>query len=64
MVKLETEMQTGNRGISAGEKFESWILDPSDPELLEEDVSYRLLPTTPICHEEAEGQLGEFGAQK
>jgi len=64
MVTLETEMRTGDRGISSAEKVESWILDPSDPELLEKDVSYRLLPTTPICQEAAEGQLGEFGAQK
>jgi len=64
MVMLETEMRTGDRGISVAEKGENWILDPSDPELLEEDVSYRLLPTAPICQEEAGGQLVEFGAQK
>lgn len=64
MVMLETEMRTGDRGISVAEKVENWILDPSDPELLEEDVSYRLLPTAPICQEEDGGQLVEFGAQK
>jgi len=63
MAKLETEMRIGDRGISVAEKVESWILDPSDPELLEEDVSYRLLPTGPNCQEEAEGQQVEFGTQ-
>lgn len=64
MVMLEAEMRTGDRGISVAEKGENWILDPSDPALLEEDVSYRLLPTAPICQEDAGGQLVEFGAQK
>jgi hypothetical protein len=55
MVKLEKELRTGDRGISVAEQIESWILDPSDPALLEEDLSYRLLPTEPICQEDAEG---------
>lgn len=63
MVKLETEMRTGDRGISVAEKIESRILDPSDPDLLGEDVSYRLLPTAPVCQEETGGQLAEFGGK-
>ena len=63
MAMLETKMQSGERGISSPEKVESWILDPSDPALLEEDVSYRLLPTAPNCRAGADGKLGEFGAQ-
>lgn len=63
MVMLETELQSGDRGISSPEKVERWNLDPSDPALLEEDVSYRLLPTAPNCQAEADRELGEFGAQ-
>jgi len=55
MVKLEKELRTGDRGISVAEQIESWILDPSDPALLEEDLSYRLLPTEPICQENVGG---------
>ena len=64
MAMLETEMQSGDRGISSPEKVESWTLDPSDPALLEEDVSYRLLPVTPNCRAEANGKLGELGTQQ
>ena len=64
MVMLETEMQSGERGISSPEKVERWNLDPSDPALLEEDVSYRLLPAAPNCRAEADGKLGELGTQK
>ncbi len=56
-------MQSGARGISSPEQVESWNLDPSDPALLEEDGSYRLLPTAPNCRAEADRELGEFGAQ-
>ncbi|MGH7147992.1 MAG: hypothetical protein ACREIJ_08865 [Nitrospiraceae bacterium] len=60
MVKLETEMRTGERGASVAEKIESRILDPSDPDLLAEDLSYRLLPAAPVCQEGTGGQLVEF----
>jgi hypothetical protein len=63
MAVLETDMHSGERSISMADKVESWNLDPSNPALLEEDVSYRLLPTTPNCRAEAERELGEFGAQ-
>lgn len=55
MVKLEKELRTGDRGISVTEQIESWVLDPSDPALLEEDLSYRLLPTEPICQKDVGG---------
>ena len=60
MVKLEIEMRTGERGASVAEKIESRILDPSDPDLLAEDLSYRLLPAAPVCQEGTGGQLVEF----
>ena len=60
MMKFETEMRTGERGASVIEKVESRILDPSDPELLAEDLSYRLLPTAPVCQEGTGEQLVEF----
>jgi hypothetical protein len=64
MAMLETEMHSGERSISTADKVESWILDPSNPALLDEDVSYRLLPTSPNCRAEANGKLGELGTQK
>jgi hypothetical protein len=64
MAMLETEMHSGERSISTADKVESWILDPSNPALLDEDVSYRLLPTAPNCRAEANGKLGELGTQK
>lgn len=64
MAMLETEIHSGERAISMAENGESWNLDPSDPALLEEDVSYRLLPATPNCRAEANGKLGELGTQK
>jgi hypothetical protein len=63
MVMLETKMQSGERAISSPEKVESWSLDLSDPALLEEDVSYRLLPTAPNCQAGDDGKLGELGTQ-
>ena len=64
MVMLETKMQSGERSISVADKVESWNLDPSDPTLLEEDVSYRLLPAAPNCRVETDGKLGESGTQQ
>lgn len=64
MAMLETEIHSGETAISMAENGESWNLDPSDPALLEEDVSYRLLPATPNCRAEANGKLGELGTQK
>ena len=64
MAMLETGIHSSERGIFMAEKGESWNLDPSDPALLEEDVSYRLLPATPNCRAEANGKLGELGTQK
>ena len=61
MVKLETEMRTGERGAFVTEKIESRILDPSDPDLLAEDGSYQLLPAASDCQEGTGGQLVEFG---
>lgn len=63
MVKLETEIRTGERGASVAEKIESRILDPSDPDLLAEDLSYRLLPAAPVCQEGTGEQLVEFGGK-
>ena len=60
MVKLEAEMRTGQRGVPVAEKIESRILDPSDQELLAEDLSHRLLPTASVCQEGTGGQLVEF----
>jgi hypothetical protein len=64
MAMLETGIHSSERAIFMAEKGESWNLDPSDPALLEEDVSYRLLPATPNCRAEANGKLGELGTQK
>ncbi|MEP6890179.1 MAG: hypothetical protein ABI955_05725 [Nitrospirota bacterium] len=64
MAVLETTLHSGERAISMADKVESWNLDPSDPALLEEDVSYRLLPAAPNCRAEADGKLGELGTQK
>lgn len=64
MVMLETKMHSGERSISVADKVESWNLDPSDPALLEEDVSYRLLPAAPNCRVETDGKLGESGTQQ
>jgi hypothetical protein len=64
MAVLEADMHSGERSISTADKIESWILDPSNPALLDEDVSYRLLPTAPNCRAEANGKLGELGTQK
>ncbi|TKB91054.1 MAG: hypothetical protein E8D41_11455 [Nitrospira sp.] len=63
MAVLETDMHSGEKSISMADKVESWNLDPSDPALLEEDVSYRLLPTTPNCPVETDRERGEFGSQ-
>jgi hypothetical protein len=63
MAVLETDMHSGERSISMADKVESWNLDPSDPALYEEDVSYRLLPTTPNCRVEADRERGKFGSQ-
>ena len=63
MVKLETEMRTGERGVPVAEKVESRILDPSDPELSVEDLSYRLLPAASVCQDGTGGQLVEFGGK-
>jgi hypothetical protein len=60
MLKLEAEMRTGERRASLVEKIESKTLDPSDPGLLAEDVSHRLLPTIPDCQEGTGGHLVEF----
>jgi hypothetical protein len=60
MLKLETEMQTGERVTSLVEKIESKTLPPSDPDLLAEDASHQLLPTIPDCQVGAGGQLVEF----
>lgn len=64
MAVLETDMHSGERSISMADKVESWNLDPSDPALLEEDVSYRLLPAAPNCRAEANGKQGELGTQQ
>jgi hypothetical protein len=64
MVKLETEMRTGERDVPVAEKVESRVLDPSDPELIAEDLSHRLLPEAPVCQERAGGQLVEFVGKK
>jgi hypothetical protein len=63
MAVLETDMHSGERSISIADKVESWNLEPSDPALYEEDVSYRLLPTTPNCRVEADRERGKFGSQ-
>ncbi|HKO31752.1 MAG TPA: hypothetical protein VJU54_11475 [Nitrospiraceae bacterium] len=60
MLKLESEMRTGERGASLIEKIENTTLAPSDPDLLAEDLSPRLLPTIPDCPEKTEGHLVEF----
>lgn len=60
MVKLETEMRTGERGTSVIEKIEHKTLAPSDPDLVAEDLSPRLLPTIPDCKEGTGGKLVEF----
>ena len=60
MLKLESEMRTGERGASLIEKIENTTLAPSDPDLLAEDLSRRLLPTIPDCPEKTEGHLVEF----
>ena len=64
MVKLETELRTGERGVPMAEKVESRILDPSDPDLLAEDLSHRLLPAPSVCQEGTGGQLVEFVGKK
>ena len=64
MVKSETEMRTGERDVPVAEKVESRILDPSDPELIAEDLSHRLLPVAPVCQEGTRGQLVEFVGKK
>ena len=63
MVKLETEMRTGERGVPVAEKVESRILDPSDQELVAEDLSHRLLPAAPDCQEGTGGRLVEFDSK-
>jgi hypothetical protein len=63
MAVLETDMHSGKRSISMADKVESWNLYPSDPALHEEDVAYRLLPTTPNCRVEADRERGKFGPQ-
>ena len=60
MVKLETEMRTGERGASLIEKIERTTLTSSDPDLVAEDLSPRLLPTIPDCQEGTGGKLVEF----
>jgi hypothetical protein len=60
MLKLENEMQTGEKAASLVERIESKTLAPSDPDLLAEDASHRLLPTIPDCQAGAGGQLVEF----
>ena len=64
MVKLETEMRIGERGIPVAEKVESRVLDPSDQELIAEHLSHRLLPEAPVCQEGTGGQLVEFIGKK
>ena len=64
MAVLETDMHSGERSISMADKVESWNLDPSDPALLEEDVSYRLLPAASNCRAEADGKPGKLDTQK
>ena len=64
MLKLETEVRTGERGAAVAENVESKILGPSDPELLAEDLSYRLLPVALDCQEGTGGKLVKFGAKK
>jgi hypothetical protein len=61
MAMLETGIHSSERAIFMIEKGESWNLDPSDPALLEENVSYRLLPMTPNCRAGTDGKLGELG---
>jgi hypothetical protein len=60
LLKLETEMRTGERGASLIEKIERTTLAPSDPDLVAEDLSHRLLPTIPDCQEGTGGHLVEF----
>ena len=64
MVKLETEIRTSERGVAVVEQVESRILDPSDPDLLTEDLSHRLLPATSVCQEGTGGPLVEFVGKK
>ena len=63
MLKLEAEMRTGEKGASLIEKIERTTLDPSDPNLVAEDLSPRLLPTIPDCQEGIGGKLVEFVAK-
>ncbi|NOT21483.1 MAG: hypothetical protein HOP22_01985 [Nitrospiraceae bacterium] len=60
MLKRETELRTGKKGMPVAEMIESGLLDPSVSELNVEDLSYRLLPPAPVCQEGAGGQLVEF----
>jgi hypothetical protein len=47
MFKMETEMRTGDKGISMAEKMEVKVLGPSDPEPIDE--SNKLLPKSTHC---------------
>src|SRR4029078_7548621 len=60
MVKLETEMRTGERGASVIERIERTTLAPSDPDLDAEDLAPRLLPAIPDCQEGVGGKLVKF----
>ena len=60
MLKLESEMRTGERIASLVETVETKELDPSDPGLLAEDASHRLLPEIPDCREGTGEHLVEF----
>jgi len=60
MLKAEAEMRTGERGAAVTEKVEKKVLEPSDRELLAEDLSNRLLPAAPHCQEGTGDRLVEF----
>ncbi|THJ20991.1 MAG: hypothetical protein CAF45_013350 [Nitrospira sp. CG24E] len=52
MLKRETELHTGEKGIPVAELIERRLLDSSDRELNAEDLSHRLLPTASLCQED------------
>jgi hypothetical protein len=60
MLKTEAEIRTGQSGAAVTEKVEKIILEPSDRDLLAEDLSDRLLPAAPLCQEGTGGHLVEF----
>ena len=60
MLKAEAEIRTGQGGAAVTEKVEKMILEPSDRDLLAEDLSNRLLPAAPHCQKGTGGPLVEF----